>query len=127
MRYLVRDERVMLGYWLAKEKISLRTTAHRLNRAYSTITDEVRKMGGDYLAEIAQKMTRENLKRRGRKTTKEQHLDLLDFIERHYDSKDASLKQLLQRWKRFHPTPQRWQRFITGLRRGSLGLNPNNC
>ena len=23
MRYLVRDERVMLGYWLAKEKISL--------------------------------------------------------------------------------------------------------
>ena len=50
MRYLVRDERVMLGYWLAKEKISLRTIAHRLNRAYSTITDEVRKVGGDYLA-----------------------------------------------------------------------------
>ena len=60
-------------------------------------------MGGDYLAEIAQKMTRENLKRRGRKTTNEQHLGLLDFIERHYDPKDASLKQLLQRWKRFHP------------------------
>ena len=81
MRYLVRDERVMLGYWLAKEKISLRTIARRLNRAYSTITDEVRKVGGDYLAEIAQKMTRENLKRRGRKTTNEQNLDLLDFIE----------------------------------------------
>ena len=84
MRYLVRDERVMLGYWLAKEKISLRTIAHRLNRAYSTITDEVRKVGGDYLVEIAQKMTREKLKRRGRKTTNEQHLDLLDFIERHF-------------------------------------------
>ena len=48
-------------------------------------------------------MTGENLKRRGRKTTNEQHLDLLDFIERHYDLKDASLKQLLQRGKRFHP------------------------
>ena len=103
MRYLVRDERVMLGYWLAKEKISLRTIAHRLNRAYFTITDEVRKVGGDYFAEIAQKMTRENLKRRSRKTTNEQHLDLLDFIERDYDPKDASLKQLLQRWKCFRP------------------------
>ena len=53
--------------WLAKEKISLITIAHRLNRSYFTITDEVRKVGGDYLAEIAQKMTRENLKRRGSK------------------------------------------------------------
>ena len=65
MRYLARDERVMLVYWLAKEKISLRTIAHRLNRAYSTITDEVRKVGGDYVVKIAQKMTKENLKRRG--------------------------------------------------------------
>ena len=81
MRYLVRDEIVMLGHWLAKEKISLRTIAHRLKRDYSTITDEVRKAGGDYVAEIAQKMTKENLKRRGKKTTNEQNLDLLDFIE----------------------------------------------
>ena len=55
----------MLGYWLAKEKISLRTIAHRLNRVYSTITDEVRKVGGDYVVKIAQKTTKENLKRRG--------------------------------------------------------------
>ena len=65
MRYLARDERVMLGYRLAKEKISLRTIAHRLNRAYSTITDKIRKVGGDYVVKIAQKMTKENLKRRG--------------------------------------------------------------
>ena len=83
MRYLVRDERVMLGYWLAKEKISLRTIAHRLNRAYSTITDEFRKVGGGYLAEIAQKMTRENLKRRGRKTTNE-HLILIINRKTHF-------------------------------------------
>ena len=55
----------MLGYWLAKEKISLRTIAHRLNRAYSTITDKVRKVGDDYVVKIAQKMTKENLKPRG--------------------------------------------------------------
>ena len=103
MRYLVRDERVMLGYWLAKEKISLRTIAHRLNRAYSTITDEVRKVGGDYLAEIAQKMTRENLKRRGRKTTNEQHLDLLDFIERHYDPKRRFTKTITAKVKVLSP------------------------
>ena len=124
MRYLVRDERVMLGYWLAKEKISLRTIAHRLNRAYSTITDEVRKVGGDYLAEIAQKMTRENLKRRGRKTTNEQHLGLLDFIERHYDPKDASLKQLLQRWKRFHPNAPTLATIYNWIAKGIIGIKP---
>lgn len=33
----------------------------------------------------------------------EQHLHLLNFIDRHYDPKDASLKQLLQKWKWLYP------------------------
>ena len=75
----------MLGYWLTKEKKFLwEPCARRLNRNYSTIIDEVRKVDGDCFANTAQKMTKENLKCRGRKTTNEQHLDLLDFIEQHY-------------------------------------------
>ena len=60
-----KEWEVMLRYWIVKEKNSLRTIAHRLNRVYSTITYRVRKVGGDYFSDTAQKMTREILKCRG--------------------------------------------------------------
>ena len=69
-------------------------------------------------------MTRENLKRRGRKTTNEQHLDLLDFIERHYDPKDASLKQLLQRWKRFRPNAPTLATIYNWIAKGIVAIKP---
>ena len=70
VRYWEGNERITLGSWQLKEKrLLVITIARRLNQNALTITDEVRKVGGDYFADPAQKNDDCTLKTQEQKST----------------------------------------------------------
>ena len=80
--------------WGAQKEMKEWCWGYWIKRIY-----EVHKGRDDYFVKISEKMTRNNLKRRVRKMIHEQHLPLLNFIERNINrtSKNGQSK----RWKIF--------------------------
>ena len=71
----------------------------------------------------AQQITDTNLKKRGAKSSSEQHMDLIDYI----DEKDMPLEKLVQQWNKWYPedTPS-LSTIYNWLPKGIFDINYDN-
>ena len=98
--YLTKKDRIIIEYELQQQN-SIRGIARKINRPKSTVAYEIKKIKGyRYMSGDAQKITDNNLKKRGSKLTASLHCELLDHINNNYDKKDMPLKKIVQQWRK---------------------------
>ena len=94
--YLTKKDRIIIEYELQQQN-SIRGIARKIDRPKSTVAYEIKKVKGyRYMSGDAQKITDNNLKKRGSKLTASLHCELLDHINNNYDKKDMPLKKIVQ-------------------------------
>ena len=127
MVYLTKEDRIIIEHE-KRQGLSGRAIARKMNKPNSTIANELKKQKGyRYMAGDAQQITDTNLKKRGAKSTSEQHMDLIDYIDENYDKKDMPLEKLVQQWKKWYPedTPS-LSTIYNWLPKGIFDINYDN-
>ena len=92
MIYLTKKDRIIIEHE-KRQGLSGRAIARKMNKPNLTIANEIKHQKGyRYMVGDAQQIHDDNLKKRGAKSTAEQHIDLIYYIDENYDKKDMPLE-----------------------------------